>query len=263
MTFAFKAQLNSTNKFVLVALCDNANDQGECYPSVSMLCSKTSLSDRAVQKSLLHLEKVGFIKRDSRRGTSTYYYISNPASWPEDTPEPRSPRTTFTPNSVHPTPEQCSPPPPNVVHPTPEPRSPRTINEPSIESSGKHHKKKSSRESVEFNDLTSEGVDEQTAKDWFAHRKMKKASASKTVLDDRKKQAEIAGISLADALKMEVSRGWQGFRAEWYLNSQPRASPAKPAKFDPNEYVRNNFGRRGCANEPERTIELDERGEPI
>ncbi|MFZ6755772.1 helix-turn-helix domain-containing protein [Undibacterium sp. Ji50W] len=128
MTAAFRSPIQSTHKFVLVALCDNANDQGECYPSVSMLCEKTSLSDRSVQKSLAYLEEKQFIQRRERHGRSNYYYIADPRTW--FTPEQYSP-----PNDVHPTPERGSPPPPNVVHPTPERGSPITINEPSLEPS--------------------------------------------------------------------------------------------------------------------------------
>lgn len=118
MSAAFKSRLSSTHKFVLVALCDNANDQGECFPSVSMLSEKTSLSDRAIQKSIAYLEETKYLKRDIRNGRSTYYFITDPRTW-------------FTP-------EQSSP--PNVVHPTPERGSPITIKEPSIESSGNHQK---------------------------------------------------------------------------------------------------------------------------
>lgn len=134
MSAAFKTALQSTHKFVFVALCDNANDQGECYPSIPMLAQKTSLSERAVQKSITYLCETGFIHREVRTGRSTYYSVFVPSSWPTTT-EPRSPRTTFTPNNVHPTPEQCAPPPPNNVHPTPERGSPITIIEPSIEPS--------------------------------------------------------------------------------------------------------------------------------
>lgn len=135
MSAAFKTALSSTHKFVLVALCDNANDQGECFPSVSMLAEKTSLSDRAVQKSITYLCDMGFIMRNARNGRSTYYTVTAPHTWAIQPPNVVHPRTTFTPNNIHPTPEQCSPPPPNVVHPTPERRSPITIKEPSIEPS--------------------------------------------------------------------------------------------------------------------------------
>jgi len=46
------------------------------------------------------------------------------------------------------------------------------------------------------------------------------------VLDARMAQARLAGLSLCDALRTEVSRGWQGFEASW-LQKQARASPGE------------------------------------
>jgi hypothetical protein len=70
------------------------------------------------------------------------------------------------------------------------------------------------------------GVDEQTIADWIEHRKLKRASTSMTVIKDRIKEAALAGMSLADALSMEASRGWQGFHAGWVLPKQSGVAPA-------------------------------------
>ena len=101
---------------VLLALCDNANDEGECYPSVQTLAAKCSVSDRAVQMQLTKLEEMGYVAREIRTGRSTVYHIRKPSEWPS-TPERRSP-----PKDVHP--RTTFTPPPNDIHPTPEPRSP-------------------------------------------------------------------------------------------------------------------------------------------
>ena len=120
MTYAWKTALPLSRKMVLLALCDNANDQGECYPSLSMIAKKCSMTERGVHKCITDLEKNGFIVRENRSGRSTLYTITNPGTW--FTPEQRSPL-----NDVHPTPEPCSPPPLNNVPITPEQRSPITI----------------------------------------------------------------------------------------------------------------------------------------
>jgi len=122
MTAAFKTSLPQVQKFVLVALCDNANDQGECYPSVPMLAVKCSLTDRAIRKALVALEQSRHIARSHRAGRSTLFQVSDPGTW--FTPEQGSAL-----NKVHPTPEQGSPPPLNVVQVTPERGSAITINE--------------------------------------------------------------------------------------------------------------------------------------
>ena len=84
MTIAFQAAIPSTKKLVLLALCDSANDQGECYPSITTLEQKCSLSDRAVQKCIVELESEGYLSRDLRPGRATLYQL---------TPERGSPRT--------------------------------------------------------------------------------------------------------------------------------------------------------------------------
>lgn len=78
--------------------------------------------------------------------------------------------------------------------------------------------------------LAAAGVDEQTADDWIAHRKAKRATASATVIQARITECAKAGVSLADGLRLEVSRGWQGLQADWISNAlaDKPASPAPP-----------------------------------
>jgi hypothetical protein len=76
--------------------------------------------------------------------------------------------------------------------------------------------------------LLAEGVDEQTAADWIAHRKAKRATATATVIADRRRVCAEAGVSLADGLALEVSRGWQGLKAEWIANALTNRAPQLP-----------------------------------
>lgn len=79
--------------------------------------------------------------------------------------------------------------------------------------------------------LMAEGVDEQTAADWIAHRKAKRATASATVIEDRKRTCAEAGVTLAAGLALEVSRGWQGLKAEWIANALERQSAGRGLPF--------------------------------
>lgn len=131
MTLAFKAQVTSAQKLVLLALCDCANDQGECYPSVPTLEQKCSMSDRSVQRAITELEAGGYLTRTMRTGRATLYLMK---------PDPRhsvTPDKVSPPTRRHPTPDTVSPPPPTQCHPTPDKVSPRTIKEPSVEPSRK------------------------------------------------------------------------------------------------------------------------------
>ena len=75
MTQAWKSGLPAGQKMVLLALCDNANDQGECYPSVTMLAAKCSMGERSVQRHITDLEELGILRREMRTGRSTVYHI--------------------------------------------------------------------------------------------------------------------------------------------------------------------------------------------
>lgn len=67
--------------------------------------------------------------------------------------------------------------------------------------------------------LLAEGVDEQTAADWIAHRKAKRATVTATVLAMRKQACAEAGVSLAAGLALEISRNWNGLQADWIRNA--------------------------------------------
>lgn len=73
-------------------------------------------------------------------------------------------------------------------------------------------------------------VDEEIANDFIQLRKQKKAPLTKTSVDGIRREADKAGITLQDALKECCTRGWQGFKAEWYKNSinspNQRGSPS-------------------------------------
>ncbi len=99
-----RSDINATQKLVLLALADWANDEGLCWPSIAKLAVKSSLTARCVQKAIRSLEELGFIKRDEVIGKGNRYWIAIPLNEVH-------PCTTFTPplNDVHPTPEPGSP----------------------------------------------------------------------------------------------------------------------------------------------------------
>lgn len=124
MSIAFKARVNSTQKLVLLALCDAANDQGECYPSVPTLIEKTSLGERSIQGAVAALEESGHLRREFRVGRSTVYWM---------TPAADAPQQQMPPARRAPTPAADAPPPPHDVHHPPARRAPITVTEPSVE----------------------------------------------------------------------------------------------------------------------------------
>jgi hypothetical protein len=63
--------------------------------------------------------------------------------------------------------------------------------------------------------LVAQGVPEQTARDWLAVRKSKRAPLTGTAWDGLVREAAKAGISAAEAVRICAERGWQGFNASW------------------------------------------------
>lgn len=177
-----REDLASTQKLVLLALADWANDEGLCWPSINRLALKASLTTRGVQKAIRSLEDAGFIRREEIAGKGNRYWISIPANNVH-------PCTTFTP-------------PLNEVHPTPEPRSPNT---------SETHQLTPKCNKLERPDCVSEQV-------WFDFlqvRKSKKSPLTATALARIESEAAKAGWSLQDAISESVSRGWQSFKADW------------------------------------------------
>jgi hypothetical protein len=66
---------DSTAKFVLLALADHCNDEGEgAYPSVKNICKKTNMSTATVVNALNALRTSGFTTMVGRSKRSTYNY---------------------------------------------------------------------------------------------------------------------------------------------------------------------------------------------
>jgi len=211
-----------TPKSVLISLADNANDHGECFPSVTTICARTCLSERAVQEAVAWLERHGALRRNMRTGRSTTYAVC-PAAY--DPPQQAHPRATRTPAAGAPSPRSRRTPPPHVAHPTPAAGAPITVKEPSKEPS---RNKKSAPEALQCPDE----VPEQVWADWQRVRAAKRGGAvTATALAGIEREAERAGLTLAQALVVCCERSWVGFRADWYAAATPqaRASPYRSA----------------------------------
>ena len=66
-----------------------------------------------------------------------------------------------------------------------------------------------------FADLEAEGVDAKVARDWLKVRKAKKAPLTRTAWEGVKREAVLAGMTPAEAVKHAAEMSWQGFKAAW------------------------------------------------
>ncbi len=107
-------------KMVCLALCDQANDQGECYPSIATICKRCSLEERAVRRNIHILEDMAVLWREYRTGHSTVYHLTPDKYQPTATPPHGGPLPMVDPPLTK-TPPHGGPPPLPMVDPPPLP----------------------------------------------------------------------------------------------------------------------------------------------
>lgn len=70
ITWAYALRgLNAGQKFVLVTLCNRADEDWSCYPSVSLIAEETGFKERAVRNHLDYLEAVDLVRRTRTRNS--------------------------------------------------------------------------------------------------------------------------------------------------------------------------------------------------
>jgi uncharacterized protein YdaU (DUF1376 family) len=101
------------------------------------------------------------------------------------------------------------------------------------------------------------GVPEKIVNDFKSHRKSKKAPITQTAIDRIRKEADKAGIDLAEALAYCCSRGWVGFEASWILKEQPRArgSPYQSSNEKAKEWAERLTGTKN--EQPQDIIDIN------
>jgi DNA-binding transcriptional MocR family regulator len=76
MTLAWSAMVGDhTDKLVLLALADNANDEGECYPSLQNISMRCEMHRSTVVRAVQSLEAAGHISRTVKIGRNTAYNV--------------------------------------------------------------------------------------------------------------------------------------------------------------------------------------------
>lgn len=112
MTKVWDTPLPDSEKIVLLALADWANDEGSCWPSIATLARKCSKSERTVQAAIKSLCDAGHLTRHENLGKGCNYNVH--------------PRSDCTPTPAAAAPPQPLPEPPQPLHPTPAAAAPNT-----------------------------------------------------------------------------------------------------------------------------------------
>lgn len=182
---------NPLRKLVLIKLADNANDDGICFPSYQYIADVCEISKASARTHIDALIEMGFISKKARKnkdGSSSNLYIlhlgngmpADSTGMPADSTGGMPADSTITYHSIN----QSS-----------------------------NLKKTKQKSAVVL--LAEFGIDGQLAEDFIAHRKSKKATITETVLKGYLREADKAGIPLAEAIEISIIRNWQGFNANW------------------------------------------------
>ena len=191
MSLAWEMDIPSTEKMVLLCLCDYADENGRsCYPAIATLAKRTSKNARTVQRALRWLEGSGICDSRERAGTSTDYTINLAAFV---TPDKLSPLTKTTKRG-------------GVVSPRGRRGVTQSTNEPPVKLDAK-----ASKQNIE----KPAAVEQNVWNDFLELRKAKRAPLSNTALAAIEREAAKAGWPVNDALAECAARGWQSFKADW------------------------------------------------
>jgi hypothetical protein len=107
MTLVWELELPDSEKLVLLALADCANDEGHCWPGMTALKKKCSKSDRTVQIAIKMLCAKGHLTRREVPGKGCNYTV-HPIVRFASTPEESAPRRICAPKGTTQTPEAAS-----------------------------------------------------------------------------------------------------------------------------------------------------------
>ncbi|WP_442903328.1 helix-turn-helix domain-containing protein [Gilliamella sp. wkB18] len=214
---------NPLRKLVLIKLADNANDKGECFPSIAYIADQCEISERSVQNHIKQLEVDGLLKIESRKSEnglnkSNIYYLNfsgaNPApygangsiSGANPAPSGESPAPSHGANAAPIT--------SHIIEPVKEPVNNLVIN------------------GFDFSGL--DGVLEKNLIDDFIkfRKSIKKPLTQGAVnyLIRELNKAVQAGYNANELIEMTLSRGWQTFEYR-YLNNHQQATNSAPSKF--------------------------------
>ena len=121
--------LQQGHLLVALALADNCNDHGVCWPGVPLIARKSRLTERRVQQILADLRDWGYLSIERRPNKSNVYRVLLYRFGRGENTSPQHPVDNFGSDEADDTPDR-KPTSPLEGKPT----SPRTINEPSGES---------------------------------------------------------------------------------------------------------------------------------
>lgn len=210
---------NAVKCYLLIARQTTGWQRESDYISVSQFQEKTKIKDkRTIYAVIDELEQAGLIITERELGiTNKFYLVRNVPSTSskkctqlqEIQPVTKNATRVVAKNAPSTSSKKCTLHKNNINTPL------NTI-------------KKTSQKNTALSLLAEFGITGQLADDFAEHRKSKKAAITRTALEGFQREADKAGIPLAEAIEIAICQNWQGFRADWCKN----LSGAKGKKRD-------------------------------
>ena len=269
MGMAFKTGIPRGQRFVLVKLCDCANDEGLCYPSQETVAEDTGFGETAVQQQHIKwLKENNFIKsarrqRGRERQSDIYRinvallekcYAEAAKRKAERRAKMREEPSDFEPSDFEPSDFGSKN--PQILSHEPSDFGGSLYEEPSVEPSelnaraahtpadhaktekragaAKSKPAKPTRHETELALLATHGITGQEAEDFLQIRKAKRQPLTETAMRLIAGEAEKCGMTARDAVLYAIGNGWGSFRAEWLQNKTfgGAAQAAKPNRIN-------------------------------
>ena len=267
MGMAFKTGIPRGQRFVLVKLCDCANDEGLCYPSQETVAEDTGFGETAVQQHIKWLKENNFIKsarRQRGRERQSDIYRINVAllekCYAEAAKRKAERRVKMQEEPSDFEPSDFGSKNLQILSHEPSDFGGSLYEEPSIEPSvepselnaraardpadhaetgeravaAKSKPAKPTRHETELALLATHGITGQEAEDFLQIRKAKRQPLTETAMRLIAGEAEKCGMTARDAVLYAIGNGWGSFRAEWLQNKTfgGAAQAAKPNRIN-------------------------------
>lgn len=213
MALCWPLQLPPTAKAVLISMADNANDAGDCWPSISTIAERTCLSSRSVIRAIQDLENHQVLRANRINGRHTSYTLT-PDSYTKPVTQSHGCQkvtaATESPTSDAKSPDQCH----RVTGPVTQSHT---------------NRKEPSRTVIEPSEVDEllKGIDPELMRDFRQMRGKQKAPITVTSIKGFIREAGIAGYTLEQAIRASTENNWRGFKAVYVSErkSSARLSP--------------------------------------
>ena len=219
ITKIWPLDIQTGRKFVLLAICDVINDDGEGFMCVNTIAFKCGMSARAVQGHLSYLEKTGLILRTERPGRSNIFSVNLDALdtipkhplWIER--EKTRSKTT---------PADSAPPPADSA--------PITITNtlPNLKPYARAREDFAANPDSPHFEIFPEIENRKLVESWEVICRTKKVPITQEACDKIRNEAKISGMPVEQALEICRDRKWAGFKNSWLSNLPKRNSLVTP-----------------------------------